>query len=55
MAYGNSQARGRIGAAAASLPHSQGNVGSEPPLRLTSQLTAMLGPYPTERGQGWNH
>ena len=32
MAYGGSQARGRIGAVAASLHHSHGNVGSEPRL-----------------------
>ena len=30
MAYGDSQARGRIGAVAASLYHSHTNVGSEP-------------------------
>ena len=34
MAYGNSQARGRIRAAAAGLCHSPSNMGSEPLLRL---------------------
>ena len=40
-AYGDSQARGRIGAVAASLHHSHSNARSEPHLRLTPQLTAM--------------
>ena len=40
--YGNSQVRGLIGAAAASLHHSHRNVGSEPHLHLTPQLRAML-------------
>ena len=39
-AYGGSQARGLIGAAAASLHHSQSNMGSEPPLWPTPQPTA---------------
>ena len=39
-AYGGSQSRGPIGAAAASLHHSHGNMGSEPHLRPTSQLMA---------------
>ena len=43
-AYGGSQARGPIGATGASLPHSHGNVGSEPRLRPTPQLTATLDP-----------
>ena len=43
-AYGRSQARGRIGVAAASLHHSHSNAGSEPSLQLTPQLTAMLHP-----------
>ena len=38
-AYGGSQARGRIGAVAASLHHSHSHVGSEPHLRPTPQLT----------------
>ena len=39
VAYGGSQARGHIGAAAASLHHSHGNVGSEPRLRPIPQLS----------------
>ena len=43
MAYGHSQARGRIGATAAGLHHglhhSHGNAGSELRLRPTPQLT----------------
>ena len=53
-AYGGSQARGGIGATAASLCHSHSNVGSEPCLQPRPQLTAMLDPSPTERGQGSN-
>ena len=41
-AYGSSQARGQIGAAAASLHHNHSNLGFEPPLPATPQLTAML-------------
>ena len=44
MAYGGSQARGRIGAAAAGLHHSHSNLGSELCLRLTPQLMAMPDP-----------
>ena len=40
-AYGSSQARGRIGAVAASLCQSHSNAGSEPRLQPTPQLTAM--------------
>ena len=36
VAYGDSQARGRIGATAAGLRHSHSNTGSEPRLRPTS-------------------
>ena len=43
-AYGGSQARGVIGAVAASLNHSHSNVGFEPRLRPTPQLTAMQDP-----------
>ena len=43
-AYGGSRARGRIGAAAASLRQSHSNAGSEPRLRPTPQLTAMPEP-----------
>ena len=39
-AYGDSQARGRIGAIAASLRQSHSNAGSEPRLQPTPQLTA---------------
>ena len=44
VAYGDSQARGLIGAVAASLRHSHSNVRSEPPLCPTPQLTATPGP-----------
>ena len=44
MAYGGSQARGPIGAIAASLHHSHSNAGSEPCLQPTPQLMAMLDP-----------
>ena len=43
-AYESSQARGRIGAIAASLGQSHSNTGSEPHLQPTPQLTAMLDP-----------
>ena len=43
-AHGRSQARGGIGAAAASLFHSHGNTRSDPYLRPTPQLTATLDP-----------
>ena len=39
-AYGSSQAKGQIGAAAAGLRHSHSHTGSEPRLRPTPQLTA---------------
>ena len=39
-AYGGSQARGPIGAVAASLHHSHSHVGSEPCLQPTAQLMA---------------
>ena len=39
-AYGGSQARGRIGAAATSLRQSHSNAGSEPHVQPTPQLTA---------------
>ena len=41
-AQGDSQASGQIGAA--SLHHSHSNAGSEPSMRATPQLTAMLDP-----------
>jgi len=43
-AYGGSQARGLIGAAATGLHHSHSNAGSEPRLRPTPQLMAMPDP-----------
>ena len=43
-AYGGSQARGRIGAVAASLCQSHSNWGSEPHLRPTPQLMATPDP-----------
>ena len=42
MAYGDSQARGPIGAAVAGLHHSHSNMGSEPCLRPISQSVATL-------------
>ena len=53
-AYGGSQTRGLIRTVAASLCQSYSNMGSEPRLRLTPQLTATLDPQPTEQGQGSN-
>ena len=44
MAYGSSQARGGIGAAAASLCRRHSNTGSKPHLQPTPQLTAMPDP-----------
>ena len=44
VAYGGSQARGPIGAVATGLHHSHSNVGSEPRLRPTPQLTATPDP-----------
>ena len=51
-ACGGSQVRGPIGTVAASLHQSHSNVGSEPSLQPTPQLTATPDPQPTERGQG---
>ena len=53
-AYGDSQAKGLIGAIAAGLCHSHSNVVSKPRLRPTPQLMATLGTQPTEQGQRWN-
>ena len=44
VAYGSSQVRGLIGAAAADLHRSHSHAGSKPHLRLTPQLAAMLDP-----------
>ena len=52
MAYRNSQARGWVRAIAAGLCYSHSNVGSEPHLRPTPQVKAMLDPRTTEWGQG---
>ena len=54
MAYGGSQARGQIRAAAAALHHSHSNSRSKTRLWPTPQLMAMPDPRPTEWGQGWN-
>ena len=43
-AFGDSQARGLIGAVAAGLHHSHSNAGSKPHLRPTPQLTAKPDP-----------
>ena len=42
--YGGSQARGQIRATASGLHHSHSNVGSEPRLQPTPQLTATPDP-----------
>ena len=47
VAYGDSQARGWIGAATAGLHRSHSNVGAKPRLWPTPQLTAMPDPSPT--------
>ena len=44
VAYGGSQARDKIGAVAAGLRQSHSNVGSEPCLQPTAQLTTMPDP-----------
>ena len=44
VAYGGSQARGRIGAVATDLRQSHSDVGSEPRLQPTPQLRAMQDP-----------
>ena len=54
VAYGGSQARGRIGAIAGGLHYSHSNAGSKPFLGPVPQLTAMPDPLPTERGQRSN-
>ena len=53
-AYGDSQAKGLIGAVAAGLHQSRSNTGSEPRLQPTPQLKAMPDPRPTEQDQGPN-
>ena len=54
MAYGGSQARGLIGATAASLPHSHGNARSEPRLQPTSRQHWILNPISKARDQTRN-
>ena len=54
VAYGSSQAKGQIGAAAAGLHHSHSNLGSKLCLQPTPQLTAVPDPPHTEQGQGLN-
>ena len=54
VAYGSSQAKGRIGAVTAGLPHSHDDTGSEPHLQPSPPLVAASDPEPTERGQGLN-
>ena len=51
VAYGGSQVRGRIRAAATGLRHS--HAGSKPHVRPTPQLRATPDPCSTEQGQGW--
>ena len=53
VAYGSSQARGRIRAAAAGLHHSHSNAGSEPDLQLTAPLMATWDPYPLIEARDW--
>ena len=53
-AYGSSQARGQIRAAAAGLHHSHSNLGSEPCQQPIPQLTAMPESRDSDRGQGSN-
>ena len=53
-AHGDSQARGRVGAVAASLCQSHSNAGSESRLRPTPQPMATPDSQPTEQGQGLN-
>ena len=54
-AYGSSQARGPIGAAAAGLCHSHSHPRSEPCLRPTPQLTAPPDLHPLSEARGGTH
>ena len=56
-ACGSSQARGWIRATAAGLHHnhSHSNVGYEPHLQTTPQLTAMADPQPTNKTRDQTH
>ena len=53
-AYGNSQPRSQIRAAATNLHNSHSNTGSKPQMQPIPQLIAMPDPLPTELGQGLN-
>ena len=53
-AYGSSQARGQIGASAASLHRRPGNRESKSHLRPTPHLTKTSAPRPSEQGQESN-
>ena len=54
MAYGGSQARCRIRAVAAGLPHSHSNARSKPCLRPNTPAHDNVGSLTTEQGQGTN-
>ena len=54
-AYGSSQARGWVGAAAAGLSHSHSNTRSESHLQPTLQLTAMPDPYSLSEARDWTY
>ena len=54
VAYGSSQVRDEIGAAADGLSHSHSSLGPEPHLRPTPPLTATSVPLPAEQDQGSN-
>ena len=54
MAYGGSQARGRIRAVAAGLHHSHSNARSEPWSATYTTAHATPDPEPTEQGQELN-
>ena len=54
VAYGSSQARSWIRAAAAGLHHSHSNARTEPPLQPTPQLMTMPDSQPIEQGLGLN-
>ena len=54
MAYGSSQAKGRIGATAAGLHHSHSNLGSQLHLQPTHSSWQHWIPDPTEQGQRSN-
>ena len=51
-ACGGSQARGRIGAAAAGLHHGHSNEGPEPCLQPIPQLMARMDPDPLSKARG---